>query len=422
MATETPARPDVSRQPDDGGPESHAAGKYSPVPGGPGTPGGYGVPGLNVVAQEENLETMEMTINMGPQHPSTHGVFRMVLTLEGERVKKLEPFVGYLHRGAEKLAEAADVEGYRKAMIWLDRMDYLSVWPNEHAYVLAVEKLMGVQVPDRAEWIRLIMDEFARINSHSMFYGAFGADAGATTPFMYAFTLREALYQFFEAVGGARMFPNYYRIGGLREDVPADFVQRATRTLDTAKRALDDFDRLISDNEIFLARTRGVAKVTAERAIDLGCSGPMLRATGVPIDVRRIEPYSFYDQVDFDIPIGSAGDCYERYLIRLQEMYQSTRIIEQALKLLPKGPFMGNAPKAIRPPKGESYQRIENARGDFGVYIVSDGKSSAPYRAKYRSPCFVNLMALNDMAVGAYVADAVMGLGSIDIVLGEVDR
>jgi len=416
MAIETPIRPDMRPQPQPPGPESAAAERHLPVVGSPR------VPGLTVVSQEQDLETMEMTINMGPQHPSTHGVFRMVLTLEGERVKKLEPFVGYLHRGAEKLGESGDVEGYRKAMIWLDRTDYLSVWANEHAYVLAVEKLMGVQAPERAEWIRLIMDEFGRINSHSMFYGAFGADAGATTPFMYAFTLREALYQFFESVGGQRMFPNYYRVGGLREDVPADFVERATRTLETTRRSLDDFDRLISDNEIFLARTRGVAKLTAERAIDLGCSGPVLRATGVPIDVRRVEPYSFYDRVDFDIPVGTTGDCYERYLIRLQEMYQSTRIIEQALKQLPKGPIMGNTPKAVRPPKGDSYQRVENARGDFGVYIVSDGKSPAPYRVKYRSPCFSNLMALNDLAVGAYIADAVMGLGSIDIVLGEVDR
>ena len=410
MAIETPPRPDMAPQPIEPGPQSLEAVR------------GPEFPTIHSVSSEHNLETMEMTINMGPQHPSTHGVFRMVLTLEGERVKKLEPHIGYLHRGAEKLGESGDVEGYRKAMIWLDRTDYLSVWANEHAYVLAVEKLMGVQVPERAEWIRLIMDEFGRLNSHSMFYGAFGADAGATTPFMYAFALREELYRLFEAVGGQRMFPNFYRIGGLREDVPADFMQRATKALDAAKRALGDFDRLISDNEIFLARTRGVAKLSAERAMDLGCSGAMLRATGVPIDLRRTEPYSFYDRVDFEIPIGTAGDCYERYLIRLSEMYQSTRILDQALKQLPKGPIMGNAPKAIRPPKGDSYQRVENARGDFGVYIVSDGKSSAPYRVKYRSPCFSNLMALNDLAVGAYVADAVMGLGSIDIVLGEVDR
>ena len=380
------------------------------------------VQGEPLVVEEKNLETVEMNINMGPQHPSTHGVFRMLLTLEGERVRKLEPFIGYLHRGAEKLGEAGDVEGYRKAVIWLDRTDYLSVWPNEHAYMLCLEKLAGITVSERAEYARVILSEFGRINSHSMFYGAFGADAGATTPFMYAFRMREQLYNFFEAVGGARMFPNFFRPGGLREDVPYDFVDRVYRLLDDVKRGIDDYNRLISDNEIFLARTRGVGTISTERAIDLGLSGPVLRATGVPYDVRRIEPYSIYDRFDFDIPIGSRGDCYERYLIRLEEIRQSLRIIEQAIKEFPGGPFIGNAPKAMRPPKGDAYQRIENARGDFGVYLVSDGRSAAPYRVKYRSPCFVNLQGLNDMAEGLYVADAVLALGSIDIVLGEVDR
>ena len=378
--------------------------------------------GAPPVVEERDLETVEMTMNMGPQHPSTHGVFRMVLTLEGERVRAVEPYIGYLHRGAEKLGEAGDVEGYRKAMIPLDRTDYLSALLNEHAYVMAVEKLAGIQVPERAEYIRVILDELTRIVSHCMFYGAFGADAGATTPFMYAFALREEIQQLFEAVGGARMFPNYYRPGGLREDVPADFVQRVHRILDKARPAFDDFSRLLTDNEIFLARTRGIGRITPERAIDWGLSGPVLRATGVPLDLRRVEPYSIYDRFDFDVPVGSQGDCYERYLIRLEEMYQSARIVEQAIKALPAGPFMGNAPKALRPPKGEAYQRVENSRGDFGVYLVSDGRSSAPYRVKYRSPCFVNLQALNEMVVGAYVADAVIALGSVDIVLGEVDR
>ncbi|MGH2350795.1 MAG: NADH-quinone oxidoreductase subunit D [Chloroflexota bacterium] len=379
-------------------------------------------PSAPPVIEEQDLETVEMTINMGPQHPSTHGVFRMVLKLAGERVEAAEPFIGYLHRGAEKLGESGDVEGYRKAVIWLDRTDYLSVWPNEHAYMLCLEKLAGIQVPERAEYIRLILSELGRINSHSMFYGAFGADSGATTPFMYAFALREALYTLFEAVGGARMFPNYFRPGGLREDVPADFVPRVNRVLDTAWRACDDFDRLLSENEVFLARTRGIGVISAERAIDLGLSGPVLRATGVPLDIRRAEPYSLYDRFEFDVPVGTSGDCYERYLIRLEEMRQSIRIIEQAIKELPGGPFIGNAPKAMRPPKGDAYQRIENSRGDFGVYLVSAGNSPAPYRVKYRSPCFVNLQGLNDMVVGAYVADAVLALGSIDIVLGEVDR
>jgi NADH-quinone oxidoreductase subunit D len=379
-------------------------------------------PTVPPASEEQNLETMEMTINMGPQHPSTHGVFRMVLTLEGERVRAVEPYIGYLHRGAEKLGESGDLEGYRKAMITLDRTDYLSAMLNEHAYVMAVEKLANVQVPERAEYVRVILGELTRIVSHCMFYGAFGADAGATTPFMYAFALREEIQQLFEAVGGARMFPNYYRVGGLRDDVPVDFVARVRRVIEKARPAFDDFSRLLTDNEIFLARTRGVGTITPEKAIDWGLSGPVLRATGVPLDLRRVEPYSIYDRFDFDIPVGAAGDCYERYLIRLEEMYQSLRIVEQALPQLPAGPFMGNAPKALRPPKGEAYQRVENSRGDFGVYVISDGRSSAPYRVKYRSPSYCNLQALQQMVIGLYVADAVVALGSIDIVLGEVDR
>jgi NADH-quinone oxidoreductase subunit D len=374
------------------------------------------------VSEERALETVEMTINMGPQHPSTHGVFRMVLTLEGERVRALEPVIGYLHRGAEKLGESQDVEGYRKAMIWLDRSDYLSPWLNEHCYVLCVEKLAGIRVPERAEYIRVIMSELSRVSSHCMFYGAFGADAGATTPFMYAFALREQLYVLFEAVSGQRMFPNYLRPGGVREDVPADFVPRVRQVIDAAHRAFDDFDRLLSGNEIFLSRTRGVGAISAERAIALGVTGPLLRATGLPYDVRRVEPYSIYDRFQFDVPVGSRGDCYERYLIRLEEMRQSIRIVEQAITDLPGGPFIGDAPKALRPPKGEAYQVTEHSRGEFGVYLVSDGRSPAPYRVKYRSPSYCNLQALEDMAVGGYVADAVINLGTIDIVLGDVDR
>jgi NADH-quinone oxidoreductase subunit D len=239
---------------------------------------------------------------------------------------------------------------------------------------------------------------------------------------MYAFALREEIQALSEAVSGQRMFPNYFRPGGLREDVPVDFVPRVTRLVETAKRALDDFHRLLTDNEIFLARTRGVGCLAAARALDLGVSGPFLRAAGMPMDVRRVEPYSVYPRFAFDVPVGSRGDCYERYLIRMHEMEQSVRIIEQALAGLPAGPVMGNAPKALRPPKGDAYQRVENSRGDFGVYLVSDGRGAAPYRVKYRSPSYCNLMALEDMAVGGYVSDAVLCLGTIDIVLGDVDR
>ena len=368
---------------------------------------------------DQELDTVEMTINMGPQHPSTHGVFRIVLQLEGERIRGVTPHIGYLHRGAEKLGEAAS---YVEVIIHLDRTEYLSALLSEQCYCMAVEKLANLDVPERAEYIRIILAEFTRMVSHCMFYGAFGADAGATTPFAYAFALREEIQQLFEFVGGARMFPNYFRPGGLKEEVPDGFEQKVRDTLDLAHRSLDDFNRLLSENEIFLARTRGVATITAEEALNWGLSGPMLRSTGVPIDVRRAEPYSIYDRFDFDIPVGTTGDCYERYLIRIEEMHQSSRIIEQALKDLPGGPILGNVPKSLRTPAGEAYQRIENSRGDFGVYLVSEQNKMEPYRVKYRSPSYCNLQALGRLMIGNYIADAVLALGSVDIVLGEVDR
>lgn len=372
-----------------------------------------------VEEREGDLETVEMQINMGPQHPSTHGVFRMLLTVAGERIVAVEPYIGYMHRGFEKLAEAGD---YHTAIIPLDRTDYLSIYGNEHAYVLALEKLAGLDVPERAEYIRVIMVELGRVNSHCMFYGAMGADSGATTPFLYAFALREEIQQLFEAVGGTRMFPNYFRPGGVKEDVPEDFVPRVYSLIETSKQAIDDMDRLLSQNEVFLARTRGVGVIDDEEAIDLGLSGPVLRATGVPYDVRRLEPYSIYDRFQFDLPVGTTGDCYERYLVRLEEMRESMRIIQQAIREVPGGPIMGKVPKVLRPPKGEAYARVENARGDFGIYVVSEGGKDAPYRVKCRSPSFCNLQGLERMLVGNYVADAVMILATLDIVLCEVDR
>jgi NADH-quinone oxidoreductase subunit C/D len=389
---------------------------------------------------------VEMTINMGPQHPSTHGVFRMVLALAGERVQAAEPFIGYLHRGAEKLGEAGDVEGYRKAVIWLDRTDYLSVWPNEHCYMLALEKLAGITVPERAEYLRVILSELGRVNSHCMFYGAFGADAGATTPFMYAFTLREELYGLFEAVGGQRLFPNYFRPGGLREDVPPDFVERTTKTVDTAYRACDEFEALLTTNEIFLSRTRGIGVITPERAIDLGLSGPVLRATGIPLDIRRAEPYSIYDRFDFDVPVGVQGDCYERYLIRVEEMRQSLRIIEQCLRNMPAGPYKAEHPLTTPPlkertmhdietliahflnvswgpvmPVGEAMVSIEATKGMNGYYLISDG-NTMPYRVHIRTPSFPHLQTVPLLSRGYTIADLLAILGSIDFVLADVDR
>lgn len=367
---------------------------------------------------ESRIDTVDMFINMGPQHPSTHGVFRMVLTVDGERIVGVEPYIGYLHRGIEKLCEN---ETYRQCLTLLDRADYLSAFNNELTFVMAVEKLMSVQPAERAEWIRVIMCELNRIASHLMFYGSFGADAGAVTPFLYAFRERERLQSLFEAVSGARMMHNYFRVGGVREDIPEGFARMAEPILSDVKRGVEECDRLLTTNEIFMARTKGVGVIAPEDAIDYGLSGPALRASNVAEDLRRSEPYSAYPELDFEIPVGRNGDCYDRYLIRLEEMRQSVRIVEQCLRCIPEGPIMGQVPKFIRPKQGDAYVRTENPRGDFGVYLVSQG-GDKPYRVKLRAPSFCNLMALGHLLRNCYVADCVMVLGSLDIVLGEVDR
>ena len=367
---------------------------------------------------EPKLDTLEMMLNMGPQHPATHGVFRMVLTINGERVVNMEPHIGYLHRGSEKLCED---EQYGQIITLFDRLDYIANFNNELVVCLAGEKLLALEVPERAQYIRVIMCELNRLSSHLLFYGTFGLDAGAMTPVMYAFRDRERIQSVFEAVSGARMMHNYFRIGGVKEDLPDDFRERVRWVLDDVKRGVEEADRLLTFSEIFLARTRGVGTIDAQTAIGLGLTGPNLRATGVPYDVRRAEPYLVYDRFDFDIPVGDRGDCWDRYYVRIQEMYQSVRIIEQALEQMPEGPVMAQVRRIARPPKGEVFVHSENPRGDLGIYLVSDG-SDKPYRLKIRPPSFCNLMALNHMVRDAYIADAVMILGSIDIVLGEVDR
>jgi NADH-quinone oxidoreductase subunit D len=374
-------------------------------------------PGLQIVTAEAS-DGVALTVNMGPQHPSTHGVFRMLLRVDGERITGVEPFIGYLHRGSEKLCE---VETYRQIIPLFDRLDYLSAFNNELCFVLAVEKLLGTTVPERAEYARIILCELNRIASHFMFFGAFGIDAGAMTPFMFGFRERERIQQLFESVSGARMMHNYFRPGGLNLDVPEDFVENVRALIPVLRRGLDDAHRLLTGNEIFIARTRGIGVITAEEAIAWSLSGPMARASGLPIDIRRDEPYSLYDRFDFAIPVGDAGDCYDRYLVRMAEIEQSLRIIEQAVADFPGGPFLGNVPKLIRPPAGECYVRTENPRGELGVYLVSTGERR-PYRVKVRGPSFVNLSAIQQLLIGSYVADAVLILGSIDIVLGEVDR
>ena len=367
---------------------------------------------------ERELDSLEMMLNMGPQHPATHGVFRMVLTIDGERVMDVEPHIGYLHRGSEKLCEG---EQYAQIITLFDRLDYLGNFNNELVFCATVEKLMGVQAPERAQYIRLILCELNRIASHLLFYGSFGSDAGATTPFLFGFMAREHIQNLFEAVSGARMMHNYFRVGGVKEEVPEDFKGRVTTVLGEVRKIVEESDTLLTFNEMFLARTRDVGTIDAKTAIAYGLTGPNLRASGVPYDLRRAEPYLLYDRMEFDIPVGDRGDCWDRYYVRMQEMYQSIRIIEQALKQMPDGPIMAQVRRIARPPKGEVYFQAENPRGAFGVYLVSDG-SDKPYRLKLRPPSFCNLMALKYMMRDCYVADSVLILGSIDIVLGEVDR
>lgn len=373
------------------------------------------------IDREHELETIDVNVNVGPQHPATHGVFRMVLTVDGEQVVDLDPIIGYMHRGAEKLSENCD---YRQAIGYQDRTDYLAQFNTELCYVLAVEKLAGIVPPERAEYIRVILAELNRISSHLMFVGAFGTDIGLFgTAFMYTFRDREVIQDFFEEITGERMMYAYFRPGGVAWDVPEDFEQRCRQVLDTVRRGIDDIDGLMTENEVILARCRGVSPVSPEDAINWGLTGPMLRATGVRHDLRRAEPYSIYDRFEFDVPVGANGDVYDRYLVRLEEMRQSVRIVEQALEGLPaQGPIVAEGLKrTLRLPEGEVYMRNETPRGEYGIYLVSKG-TDKPYRLKIRSPAFCNLSALKAMSVGGYVADAIATLGSIDIVLCEVDR
>ncbi len=366
-----------------------------------------------------NAEPVEMLLNMGPQHPSTHGVFRMVLWVDGEKVVDVEPHIGYLHRGSEKLCEG---EQYHQVITLFDRMDYIANFNNEHVYCRAVEKLMGLEVSERSEYIRVILCELNRIASHMLFIATMGLDAGAMTPSMFCFRGRERIQGLFESVSGARMMHNYFRIGGLKEDVPDDFVPQVRALLTLIKEDADESDKLLSFNEIFLARLKDVGVISAEDAIDYGLTGPCLRASGVDYDVRKAVPYSVYDRFDFDVPVGLDGDCWDRYYLRVQEIYQSVRIVEQALDQLPEGEVTSSlGRRLIRPPVGEVYVRAENPRGEIGVYLISDG-TDRPYRIKVRPPSFCNLSALRLMMKDCWIADAVVILGALDIVLGEVDR
>jgi NADH-quinone oxidoreductase subunit D len=366
----------------------------------------------------KDLESVDMMVNMGPQHPSTHGVFRMVLWIDGERIVRVEPHIGYLHRGSEKLCE---IEDYSQIVTLFDRLDYIGNLNSELAFCMTVEKIMDLEVPERAWYIRTILCELNRIANHMLFYGVYGLDTGAMTPVLYGFRERERIQELFESVTGARMMHNYIRVGGVHEDLPDDFPDRMTKLMDQLKHGIEECDTLLSDNEMFLARTKGIGVISAEDAIDLGVTGPTLRGSGVVEDVRISEPYGYYDRFDFGIPVGENGDCWDRYYVRMEEMRQSLSIIEQAMQQMIPGEIAAKTRRLTRPPKGEVYQRTESPRGDLAVFLVSDG-SEHPYRLKVRAPSFANLQALEQLLRNSYVADAVVILGSLDIVLGEVDR
>ena len=364
-------------------------------------------------------QSVELLLNMGPQHPSTHGVFRMVLRIDGEKILGVEPHIGYLHRGSEKICEG---EQYHQIITLFDRLDYVANFNNELVYCQAVEKLMGLTVPERAEYVRVILCELNRIASHLLYVGTIGLDAGAMTPTMFAFRGRERIQALFEAVSGARMMHNYFRIGGLKEDLPDNFEQMIRELLPLLSEDIEESDKIITFNEIFISRTKDVGLISAEEAIDYGLTGPCLRGCGYEYDVRKAEPYSVYDRFAFEVPVGLDGDCWDRHWVRVQEMYQSMHIIGQALHQMPEGPVTSSlGRRLIRPPAGEVYVRAENPRGEIGVYLVSQG-ADRPYRLKVRPPSFCNLSALKRLLKDAWVADSVVILGSLDIVLGEVDR
>ena len=369
-----------------------------------------------------DLKTERILLNLGPQHPSTHGVFRMVLALEGENVVGLEPEIGYLHRCHEKIGER---NTYIMNMPFTDRLDYITSMSNNFGYALAVEKLMGLQVPERADYIRVIMAELTRVISHFIAVGFLFNDLGAYfTPALYGLRERELILDLFEAASGSRMMCNYMRFGGVMADLPEGWVARARDLVwNRLPRVMEDFENLLGGNEIFLGRARGVGVLTAAEAAAYSMAGPMLRASGVPYDLRRAAPYSIYDRFEFDVCTRPEGDVWARFRVRMDEIYQSIRILKQALDGIPEGPIMppGKKQYQFKVPAGEAYGAVEGPKGELGFYVVSDGKAN-PYRYHVRAPTFINLTSLEKMSIGHKLADAVVILGAIDIVLGEVDR
>jgi len=384
-----------------------------------------------------------MILNMGPQHPSTHGVLRVLLEIDGENVVRMMPDIGYLHTGIEKTCEA---KFYQQVVPLTDRIDYLCPMTNNLCYVLAVEKLLGLEIPPRAQWLRVMMNELTRINSHLVWLGTHAMDIGAMTVFLYCFREREDVLRLFEAISGQRMMTSYFRVGGVALDAPLDFFHRVKKFADRFPSRVDEYEGLLTGNPIWKMRTKGVAKISAEDAIALGASGPTLRGSGVDIDLRRDTPYSGYENFKFQVPLGKEGDVFDRYMCRVRELRESIGIVQQALEGMPSGPIKANAPQVVLPdrekmktemealiyhfkiitegfavPEGEVYQAVESPRGEMGYYVVSDG-GPKPYRVHMRSACLANMQCLPIMCEGRLIADVVAAIGSIDIVLGEIDR
>lgn len=360
----------------------------------------------------------ELVINVGPQHPATHGVLHLVITLNGETIKKVEPHLGYIHRSIEKMCESLT---YRQFIYVTSRMDYLSAHINNHACALTVEKGLQIEVPQRAQYIRVIMDELTRVASHELWWGAMAMDLGAFTPFFYAFREREMINQIMEETCGARLTMNYMVPGGVMFDIHPDFVRKVKAFIEVFKKHIDEYDELVTGNVIFQNRTKGVGYISKEDAISYGCTGPVGRGSGVNCDIRKLYSYEVYNQVQFDEVIETAGDSFARYLVRIEEMKQSIRIIEQLIDGIPEGEFQAKTKAVLKLPKGEFYTRVETARGELGVYIVSEG-GTTPHRIKFRSPGFSNLSALDQMVRGSKIGDLMATMGTLDLVIPDIDR
>jgi NADH-quinone oxidoreductase subunit D len=367
----------------------------------------------------EKADTEEFIVSMGPQHPSTHGVCRLLLKMDGEVVVDVVPIVGYLHRALEKIAENRT---YLQYIPYTDRIDYVTAMICNHGLCMAVEKLAQIEVPERAEYIRVIMDELNRIASHLIWLGTFALDIGAITPFLYCFREREHILDLFEMVCGQRMTFNYMRVGGVSRDLPPKFLPKAREFVRYFKPRVDEYEAILTENPIFLGRTKGVGILDQKVAIDYSVTGPNLRATGLKWDLRKEEPYSAYDKFNFDIPTGTQSDSWDRYIVRIQEMRQANRIVEQALESIPEGEIKAKTKAVFKPPQGEAYVRIESTRGEMGFYIVSEADKTIPYRVKLRTASFSNLAALPEMVRGWKIADLVVIFASLDVIMPDVDR